>query len=55
VALVTAEREQLHRGTGHLHGTKVEGHHRDARILPIGGGATEVLTDLAARLMGYTS
>jgi acyl-CoA dehydrogenase len=31
----------------------VERHYRDARILPIGGGATEVLTDLAARLLGY--
>jgi acyl-CoA dehydrogenase len=44
---------QLHGGTGYLHGTEVERHYRDARILPIGGGATEVLTDLAARLMGY--
>jgi alkylation response protein AidB-like acyl-CoA dehydrogenase len=33
----------------------VERHYRDARILPIGGGATEVLTDLAARLLGYAS
>jgi acyl-CoA dehydrogenase len=45
---------QLHGGTGYLHGTEVERHYRDARILPIGGGATEVLTDLAARLLGYT-
>ena len=45
---------QLHGGTGYLHGTEVERHYRDARILPIGGGATEVLTDLTARLMGYT-
>ena len=44
---------QLHGGTGYMHGTEVERHYRDARILPIGGGATEVLTDLAARLMGY--
>ena len=44
---------QLHGGTGYLQGTEVERHYRDARILPIGGGATEVLTDLAARLMGY--
>jgi len=44
---------QLHGGTGYLTGTEVERHYRDARILPIGGGATEVLTDLAARLMGY--
>ena len=46
---------QLHGGTGYLHGTEVERHYRDARILPIGGGATEVLTDLAARLLGYTA
>jgi acyl-CoA dehydrogenase len=46
---------QLHGGTGYMHGTEVERHYRDARILPIGGGATEVLTDLAARLLGYTA
>jgi acyl-CoA dehydrogenase len=45
---------QLHGGTGYMHGTEVERHYRDARILPIGGGATEVLTDLAAKLLGYT-
>ncbi len=44
---------QLHGGTGYMHGTEVERHYRDARILPIGGGATEVLTDLAAKLLGY--
>ena len=46
---------QLHGGTGYMHGTEVERHYRDARLLPIGGGATEVLTDLAARLLGYAS
>ena len=45
---------QLHGGTGYLHGTEVERHYRDARILPIGGGASEVLTDLAAKLLGYS-
>ncbi|GGU22661.1 acyl-CoA dehydrogenase family protein [Nocardioides albus] len=44
---------QLHGGTGYMHGTEVERHYRDARILPIGGGATEVMTDLAAKLLGY--
>ena len=44
---------QIHGGTGYMHGTEVERHYRDSRILPIGGGATEVLTDLAARLLGY--
>ena len=45
---------QLHGGTGYMHGTEVERHYRDARILGIGGGATEVLDDLTARLLGYT-
>ncbi|MFC6287180.1 acyl-CoA dehydrogenase family protein [Nocardioides sp. GCM10027113] len=44
---------QLHGGTGYMHGTEVERHYRDARILPIGGGANEVLADLAAKLLGY--
>ncbi len=52
---VTNEAVQLFGGTGYLHGTEVERHYRDARLLPIGGGATEVLTDLAARLLGYAS
>jgi acyl-CoA dehydrogenase len=46
---------QLFGGTGYMHGTEVERHYRDARLLPIGGGATEVLTDLAARLLGFTA
>ncbi len=46
---------QLHGGTGYMHGTEVERHYRDSRILGIGGGATEVLADLSARLLGYTA
>jgi acyl-CoA dehydrogenase len=46
---------QIHGGAGYMHATEVERHYRDSRILPIGGGATEVLTDLAARLLGYAS
>ncbi len=52
---VCNEAVQLHGGTGYMHGTEVERHYRDARILPIGGGATEVLTDLTAKLLGYAS
>jgi len=44
---------QLYGGTGYMHGSEVERHYRDARILGIGGGATEVLDDLNARLLGY--
>lgn len=46
---------QLFGGAGYMHGTEVERHYRDSRILGIGGGATEVLTDLSARLLGYTA
>lgn len=45
---------QLFGGLGYMTGTEVERHYRDVRILSIGGGATEVMTDLAARLLGYT-
>jgi acyl-CoA dehydrogenase len=51
---VTYEAVQLHGGTGYMHGTEVERHARDSRILPIGGGASEVLADLAAKLFGYS-
>ncbi len=44
---------QLFGGAGYMHGTEVERHYRDARLLPIGGGADEVLRDLTATLMGY--
>jgi acyl-CoA dehydrogenase len=44
---------QLHGGTGYMEGTEVERHYRDARILAIGGGATEVMVDLAAKRLGF--
>jgi len=44
---------QLHGGLGYMDGTEVERHYRDARILAIGGGATEVMTDLAAKRLGF--
>jgi acyl-CoA dehydrogenase len=53
-AYVCDQAIQLHGGTGYMHGTEVERHYRDARILPIGGGADEVLADLAAKLLGYS-
>ncbi|MGH3360096.1 MAG: acyl-CoA dehydrogenase family protein, partial [Nocardioidaceae bacterium] len=42
---------QIHGGAGYLRDSEVERHYRDARILGIGGGSNEVLTDLAARLL----
>lgn len=41
---------QIFGGAGYLRDSEVERHYRDARILGIGGGANEVLSDLAARL-----
>jgi acyl-CoA dehydrogenase len=49
------EAVQLHGGTGYMNGTEVERHYRDARLLGIGGGANEVLDDLAAKLLGFAS
>jgi acyl-CoA dehydrogenase len=54
-AYCVEEAVQLHGGTGYMHGTEVERHYRDARLLGIGGGANEVLDDLAAKLLGYGS
>ncbi|HEX6875799.1 MAG TPA: acyl-CoA dehydrogenase family protein [Nocardioidaceae bacterium] len=53
-SFVVDEAVQIHGGTGYMHGIEVERAYRDARILGIGGGATEVLNDLTARLLGYT-
>ncbi|SER43992.1 acyl-CoA dehydrogenase [Lentzea xinjiangensis] len=44
---------QLHGGMGYLRESEVERHYRDARILGIGGGASEVMTELAARRLGF--
>ena len=44
---------QIHGGMGYMRDSEVERHYRDARILGIGGGATEVMTDLAGKLLGY--
>jgi acyl-CoA dehydrogenase len=34
-----------------MRGSEVERHYRDARILGIGGGATEVMNDLIAKAL----
>ncbi len=54
-SFVVDQAVQIHGGTGYMHGIEVERAYRDARILGIGGGATEVLNDLTARLLGYTA
>jgi acyl-CoA dehydrogenase len=51
---VVNEAVQLHGGLGYMRESEVERHYRDIRILGIGGGTTEILTGLAAKVLGYT-
>ena len=53
VEWVANEAVQIHGGMGYMRESEVDRHYRDMRILGIGGGANEVLTDLAAKLLGY--
>lgn len=43
---------QLHGGFGYLRDAEVERHYRDARILGIGGGTTEIMNEIIAKRMG---
>jgi acyl-CoA dehydrogenase len=51
---VVHEAVQIYGGMGYMRESEVERHYRDARLLGIGGGANEVLNDLAAKILGYT-
>ena len=46
---------QFHGGMGYMRETTVERMSRDARILPIGGGATEVMLEEVAKRLGASS
>jgi acyl-CoA dehydrogenase len=50
---VAGEAVQVLGGAGYLRGTKSERIFRESKVLSIGGGASEVLKDLAARQLGY--
>ena len=50
---VVSEAVQIFGGMGYMRESEIDRHYRDARILGIGDGATEVLNDLAAKLLGY--
>ncbi|NUS45946.1 MAG: acyl-CoA dehydrogenase [Mycobacteriaceae bacterium] len=46
---------QLFGGLGYMRESEIERQYRDMRILGIGGGTTEILTALSAKLLGYQS
>lgn len=50
---VAGEAVQILGGAGYLRGTKVERIFRETKVLSIGGGASEVMKDLAAKQLGY--
>ncbi|MEU1754736.1 acyl-CoA dehydrogenase family protein [Micromonospora matsumotoense] len=43
---------QLHGGFGYLRDAEVERHYRDARVLGIGGGTTEIMNEIIAKGLG---
>lgn len=46
---------QLFGGMGYMAESEIERQYRDMRIIGIGGGTTEILTALAAKMLGYQS
>jgi acyl-CoA dehydrogenase len=50
---IAGEAVQIFGGAGYLRGAKVERIFRETKVLSIGGGATEIMKDLAARQLGY--
>jgi acyl-CoA dehydrogenase len=53
-AFCASEAVQIHGGMGYMRGVTVERLYRDVKVNAIGGGAEEVMKELAARQMGWT-
>jgi acyl-CoA dehydrogenase len=52
MAFCASEAVQIHGGMGYMRGTTVERIYREVKVNAIGGGAEEIMKDLAARQMG---
>jgi len=50
---VAGEAVQIFGGAGYLRGAKVERIFRETKVLSIGGGASEIMKDLASKQLGY--
>ena len=50
--LCAKEAVQIFGGAGYIRGNKVERIYRETKVLSIGGGAEEIMKDLAARQLG---
>ena len=53
MAFCASEAVQIHGGMGFMRGTKVERIYREVKVNAIGGGAEEIMYDLAARQLGW--
>jgi acyl-CoA dehydrogenase len=53
MAFCASEAVQIHGGMGFMRGTKVERIYREVKVNAIGGGAEEIMKELAARQMGW--
>ena len=50
---VAREAAQVFGGASFMRGNKVERIYREVRVMSIGGGSEEILSDLAGRQLGY--
>jgi acyl-CoA dehydrogenase len=53
MACCASEAVQIHGGAGFIRGVTVERIYREVKVNAIGGGAEEVMRDLASRQLGF--